>query len=141
LAAAYLSDRAAREGLSQVLVDSSGLLGIEGLPAAPFSVEVAREAGLDLTGHRSRGVTPADVQSADLLLAMTSTQLNALARRFPAGGARGLLLRAFEQGETPRGDAPDLDDPVSGPIEGYRDAFAIMRTCLDHLVVYLRQRP
>ena len=141
MAAEYLRHRAVREGLSHVLVDSAGVLGIEGAPAAPLSVEVAREAGLDLTRHRSRGVTIADMRTADLVLAMTLAQLEALARRYPAAGQRRLLLRAFEGGPAPHGGAPELDDPVTGPIEGYRDAFAIMRTCVDHLILHLRHAP
>ena len=141
LAAAYLKERASRLGLDNLAVDSVGLLGIEGAPAAPFSIALASDAGLDLTGHRSRGVTPADVQSADLVLVMTTTQLETLARRFPTGGPRRLLLRAFEHGETPRANPPGLDDPVRGPIEGYRRAFAIMRTCVDHLASHLKRHP
>jgi protein-tyrosine-phosphatase len=141
LAAEYLRHRAVREGLSHLLVDSAGLLGIEGVPAAPFSVEVARDAGLDLTRHRSRGVTTADAITVDLVVAMTLAQLDTLARRYPAGGQRRLLLRAFEDGPTPRGGAPELDDPIAGPLEGYRDAFAIIRTCVDHLVLHLRHAP
>ncbi len=141
LAAAYLRDRAQRCGLPDLVVDSAGLLGIEGAPAAPFSVDVAADAGLDLTRHRSRGVTPEDVRDADVLLAMTSTQLETLALRFPEGGPTGLLLRAFERTDTPRRGAPELDDPVDGPIEGYREAFAIMRACIDHLVSHLKDTP
>ncbi len=141
LAAEYLRHRAVREGLSHLLVDSAGLLGIEGAPAAPFSVEVARDAGLDLTRHRSRGVTPADARTVDLVVAMTLVQLESLARRYPAGGQRRLLLRAFEDGPTPLGGAPELDDPITGPIDGYRDAFAIIRTCVDHLVLHLKHAP
>ncbi len=138
LAAEYLRDRAVRHRLSNIVVDSAGLLGIEGAPAAPFSIKVGEGAGLDLKGHRSRGVTPADVKSADLLLAMTNTHLETLARRFPQGAPKRLLLRAFEHGATPRADAPELDDPVKGPIEGYREAFAIMRSCVDHLISHLK---
>ncbi len=138
LAAEYLKDRAVRHRLSGIVVDSAGLLGIEGAPAAPYSVKVGAGAGLDLTGHRSRGLTPADVQSADLLLAMTNTHLETLARRFPKGAPTRLLVRAFEHGEIPRANPPGLDDPVNGPIEGYRSAFAIMRTCVDHLIFHLK---
>ena len=141
MAAEYLRHRAVREGLSHVLVDSAGVLGIEGAPAAPLSVEVAREAGLDLTRHRSRGVTIADMRTADLVVAMTLTQLETLERRFPAADRPRTLVRAFEHGPAPRGGAPELDDPVAGPIEGYRDAFAIIRTCIDHLVLHLRHAP
>jgi len=141
LAAEYLRVRAVHSGLSHVVVDSAGLLGIEGAPAAPFSIEVGKEAGLDLTRHRSRGITITDMRTSDLVLAMTLTQLETLERRYPAAAQRRLLLRAFEGSPDPRGGAPELADPVSGPIEGYREAFAVIRTCIDHLVLHLRNAP
>lgn len=141
LAAEYLRHRAVREGLSHVLVDSAGVLGIEGAKAAPFSIEVARDAGLDLTLHRSRGITLADMRTADLLLTMTLTQLERLSSRYAESAQKRMLLRAFEFGPAPRGGAPELEDPVAGPIKGYRDAFAIIRTCVDHLVLHLKHAP
>jgi protein-tyrosine-phosphatase len=141
MAAEYLRHRAVREGLSHLVVDSAGVLGIEGVPAAPFSVDVAREAGLDLTRHRSRGITIADARTADLVVTMTLAQLETLARRYPEGGRKSVLLRAFEDGPNPRGGAPGLDDPITGPIEGYKDAFAVIRKCVDHLILHLRHTP
>jgi protein-tyrosine-phosphatase len=138
LAAEYLRHRAVREGLSHLVVDSAGVLGIEGAKAAPFSIEVGKEAGLDLTRHRSRGVTAADMRTADLVLTMTLTQLDTLARRYPDTRQPQRLLRAFEASATPMDGSAELDDPVAGPIEGYREAFAIIRTCVDHLVLNLR---
>jgi protein-tyrosine-phosphatase len=138
MAAEYLRHRAVRDGLSHLVVDSAGLLGITGAPAAPLSVEVAREAGLDLTGHRSRGVKEADMRTADLVLVMTLAHLDALERRFPGGAQARLLIRAFELGPAPRSGPPELADPVLGPIEKAREAFGIIRTCVDHLVLHLR---
>ena len=141
LAAEYLRHRAVREGLSHLVVDSAGLLGIENQKAAPYSIEVAHEAGLDLKRHRSRGVTAADLQTADLVVAMTRAHLSELARRFPDPGQRRILLRAFEAAPTPREVAPELSDPFGGPIEGYGLVFAIIRVCVDHLVLHLRHAP
>jgi protein-tyrosine phosphatase len=141
LAEAYFRQRAASEGLSHILVESAGILGIEGAPAAPFSIEVAAKAGLDLTRHRSRGVTRDDAENADWLITMTSTQLETLARRFPARGRRRLMLRAFEDGPAPRAGAQELTDPVTGPLKGYREAFAVIRTCVDNMIEHLRHLP
>jgi protein-tyrosine-phosphatase len=141
LAAAYLRHRAAERGLGHVVVESAGLLGIKGAPAAPFSIEVGREAGLDLTGHRSRGVTSTDIRTADLVVAMTLRQLETLDARYPRGPGRRMLLRAFERGPEPVGGAPELDDPVAGPLEEYRDAFAIIRSAVDHMVLHLKHHP
>jgi protein-tyrosine-phosphatase len=141
LAAEYLRHRSVREGLSHLVVDSAGLLGIVGAPAAPLSMVVGQEAGLDLTRHRSRGIAASDLTTADLVVAMTSPQIEALARRFPEGNGRRVLLRAFESGPEPRGDALELDDPVAGPVEEYRSAFTVIRTCVDHMVLHLKHAP
>jgi protein-tyrosine phosphatase len=140
LAAEYLRDRAAKVGFKTLFVDSVGLLGIEGAPAAPFSIQVAADAGLDLRGHRSRGITPSDVRIADMIVAMTSLQIEALARRFPSGCPRRLLVRAFEASTTPATGAPDLADPVTEPIEAYRETFAILKPCIEHLLTHLKQQ-
>jgi len=138
MAAEYLKVRAAREGLTHVLVDSAGLLGIQGAPADPHAIAVVREAGVDLFGHRSRGITASDLRTADIVLVMTLAQLEALARRYPPGRESRWLLRAFEDGPVPRGGAPELDDPVTGPQSEFRRAFGVIRSCVDHLVLHLK---
>jgi len=138
MAAAYLRSRAAHAGLAHVVIDSAGLLGIEGAPAAAHAIAVGRTEGFDLTRHRSRGVTAADLRAADVVVVMTLAHLEELAERFPNAQQKRLLLRAFEAGPTPAGGAPELIDPVSGPYEGFRDAFGVIRTCVDHLVLWLR---
>ena len=141
MAAEYLRHRAVREGLSHVLVDSAGLLGIEGSPAAPLAVQVADEAGVDLTRHRSRGITASDIRTADVIVAMTATHLEMLTRRYLGGsGEPRYLLRAFERGPNPIRGAPDLGDPIRDPVQKYRDAFIIIRTCVDHLILHLRHK-
>lgn len=138
MAAAYLRARAVQGGLAHVVIDSAGLLGIEGAKAAPHAITVAKEAGLDLTSHRSRGVTTTDVRTAEVILVMTLAHLETLDRRFPGGEARRLLIRSFEKGPEPLGGAPELADPVMGPLEEFRETFAVLRTCVDHLVLWLR---
>jgi len=141
LAAEYLRHRSVHEGLSHIVVDSAGLLGIVGAPAAPLSMLVGQEAGLDLTRHRSRGITASDLTTSDFVVTMTSAQLEALARRFPVGTGKRYLLRAFEYAPDPQGGAPELDDPVAGPVEEYRSAFTVIRNCVDHLILHLKHAP
>ena len=43
--------------------------GPEGMPAIPEAVEAMRRRGLDISGHRSRRVTPERLESADFVLA------------------------------------------------------------------------
>jgi len=138
MAAEYLRHRAAHDGLSHLVVDSAGLLGIEGAPAAAHAVTVLKEAGLDLSRHRSRGLTSSDLQIADFVIVMTLRHLEQLAVRSSIGAERRFLVRAFEQGKLSARGAPDLDDPVTGPLEGFRKAFGVIRTSVDHLILHLK---
>ena len=138
LAAEYLRVRAAGAGLAHLIVGSVGLLGIEGRPAAPLSIQIAREAGLDLTSHRSRGISAAEVRTADVLVGMTIEHLDALAARYPRDPGRRFVLRAFERGPIPEAGAPNLDDPVLGPIASYRAAWDVIRPSVEHMVLWLK---
>jgi protein-tyrosine phosphatase len=138
MAAEYLRHRAARGGLEHLVVDSAGTLGIEDAPASPEAIRTLREVGLDLSGHRSKGLTEADLQSSDLVIAMAGNHLEYLAAVHPGGRDHRLLLRAFERGPRPDPDAPDLADPIGQNVEVYRGQFGVIRTCVDHLVLHLR---
>jgi len=141
MAAEYFRHRAARAGLSHVLVDSSGTLGIEGHPASPEAVRALEEISIDLKAHRSRGVTRSDLATADIVIAMDHGHLESLARKFPERQGQRYLLRAFEAGPDPRKHPRDLADPIGEPIEMYREAREIIVRCLDHLALYLKHRP
>jgi len=138
MAAEYARHRAATEGLSHLVVDSCGLLGIEGAPASHEAIQVLREAGLDLSGHRSRGVRHADFRTADHVLVMTLRHREEIAARFPGGDDRMHLLRAFERGPVPAEGSLDLDDPISRPLAFYRATFERIRLCVDHLMLHLK---
>jgi protein-tyrosine-phosphatase len=140
MAAAWFRQRAAAAGLSHVVVESAGTLGIEGEPAARECVGLLRSRGCDLSGHRSRGVRASDVHAADLIVVMELEHLEILAERFPAAADKVVLLRAFEHGPDPEPGAPDLEDPIGGSPEAYLLAFERIRACLDGLVLHLRHR-
>jgi protein-tyrosine phosphatase len=91
---------------------SAGLAAMMGGGAAPEAVEVARELGADLSGHRSRPLTPNLVAQADDLIAMTRDHVRALAARFPRQGPRPRLLSAEGQ---------DLPDPIGCDEPVYRE--------------------
>jgi len=138
MAAEYLRHRAARSGLEHLVVDSAGTLGIEGAPASAEAIRTLRECGLDLSGHRSKGVTAAALRSSDVVLLMSEEHLEYLAEVHPDIGGTRWLLRAFEHGAHPEEGAPDLADPIGQEIEVYREQFGVIRKCVDHLVLYLR---
>jgi protein-tyrosine-phosphatase len=140
MAAEYMRERAAQSGLSHVVVDSAGTLGIENAPASGEAIATLREIGLDIADHLSRGLRADDLRTADLVLVMSGRHLVEMESLAPDGDAEIYLLRAFEEGPEPSRGAPDLEDPIGREMEFYRETFESIRTCIDHLVMYLRHR-
>ena len=140
MAAEYARHRASQTGLSHLLVDSAGTLGIEGAPASDEAVVTLRTAGLDLTHHRSRGLRKDDITRSELILVMEHRHLETLDRRFPSRERGIYLLRAFEDGPDPTLGAPDLDDPIGLSLDVYQARFEEIRTTVDHLMIHLRNR-
>ncbi|HHO49448.1 MAG TPA: low molecular weight phosphatase family protein [Deltaproteobacteria bacterium] len=68
--AAALAEQLALELSIEADIQSAGTLGISGRPAHPRMIAVAREVGLDLTGHVSQGVNTSLVGWADRILVM-----------------------------------------------------------------------
>jgi len=140
MVAAYLRHRLNRSGLSHVVVSQGGTLRIDGAPAAKEAVEAMAEIDIDLSGHRSRALSGAEVRSSEWVVAMDYDHLEILAQRFPEGRDTRFLLRAFEAGPQPGPGARDLKDPVGAPLKVFREQRNLIRVCVDHLVLYLKHQ-
>jgi len=99
---------------------------------------VMREIGIDLGEHRSRGVTPADARTSDLVVAMAHDHLAWLALHYPDAGGERVLVRAFDAGPQPAIDADDLPDPIGRSLRFYRQQRDRLVRALDHLALHLK---
>ena len=116
LAAALFQRRlAAGEDAATWRVASAGTWADDGLPAMAAAQQVAAEAGLDLSRHRSRRVEELDLADFDLILTMTTGQAEALRVEMAGHAARILPLT-----QAALGLAYDVDDPVGRPVAIYR---------------------
>jgi tRNA threonylcarbamoyl adenosine modification protein (Sua5/YciO/YrdC/YwlC family) len=111
-------------------VHSAGLAAMMGGEAAPEAVEVARELGADLTGHRSQPLTSDLVAQADYLIAMTRSHVRALAAHVAGIGPEPRLLS---------GAGDDLADPVGCDQAVYRDCAHQILRHLEHLLPEFQQ--
>ncbi len=103
------------------VVQSAGLSALPGLQASPEAVEIAREYGADLSGHRSQPLTGELLLQADHVLTMTADHLDALA---PHGSSMLLPPRLLScEGE-------DITDPIGAEPDVYREC---ARQILHHL--------
>ena len=146
MAQAMLSARLAARGV-MVSVNSAGMLS-GGRRPPPEVISVMAAKGIDVTGHRSRTVTAADLAVADLILGLAREHVRHATVLLPEAWPRAFTIRELlrrgrqagprSPGE-PFGDwltraagdrgrrdllgsspADDVADPAGGPLRGYQ---------------------
>lgn len=104
-----------------ILAMSAGI-SAGGGPASPLAITVLGEMGLDLKNHESCAISEKEIESADLILAMTRNHLQAIISRWPTAAKKALLLHP---------DGEDVSDPYGGPVSMYRDSAQKISSYLD----------
>ena len=123
------------EGLSHLRVASCGLAAAPGDPASPHSVKAMARIGLDVSGHRSRLLSQADVDRSVVIFGMTESHLAALHSRFDVLPDFVLLLRDV----LPTNVARDIPDPFGGGYRDYEECRDSMVEAIPAMVEFLRQ--
>ena len=114
MAEALLKRILAREGLeADYMVRSAGVWAANGRPASPYAIQVMAERGIDISGHRAHSLTQADVEEADLILAMASEHVEAIETLLPQYKSKIHLLSEMVGGRD------DIADPMGGPLHEY----------------------
>ncbi len=88
----------------------------------------AGHRGVDLSEHRSRRVTAADVAEASVIFAMDLRNLGDMQREFPEALGKMLLLGALGEGED-----PEIPDPYGQPIGAGGAAYRRIDSCLERM--------
>jgi protein-tyrosine-phosphatase/predicted ATP-grasp superfamily ATP-dependent carboligase len=116
---------AAQRAHPAVAPSSAGFHPEAGRPADPVMQQVAGALGVDLGQWQSQRLSAAQVQQADLILAMEVAHLDRLEHEFPGSRAKAALLDPT--------DAADLDipDPYGRPRPVYEQVAARVRTAVD----------
>jgi protein-tyrosine-phosphatase len=101
-------------GLVEVDVGSAGTSAWDGAPASDGALLVGMERKLDLGSHRSRQITRALVDDADLILTMGAHHLERVEAL--GGSGKSYMLTAYPS----RSGGRSISDPIGGDLEVYR---------------------
>ena len=88
--------RQAADGRGEFRVFSAGLGAVDGQPPTAHSVTAMRELGIDISGQRSRMLTPELVRQADYIFGMTHSHVDTIALLYPQAAEKTFLLREFD---------------------------------------------
>ncbi len=128
MAEALFNHHLDKEGLSGVYYASSaGTSAFPGMPASHNAIQALRAMGIDLTQHTSSMVSEAMIDSADLILTMTSVHKKRLLHMYPEAEAKTFTLAEYCEGK----GGSDIDDPFGGELETYI-------YCRDEISKYLK---
>ena len=109
--------RQATQGRGAYQVLSAGLGAPEGQPPSPYAVQAVKELGIDISGLRSRMLTPELVQQADYIFGMTHSHVDTVTLLHPQAAEKTFLLREFD--ETLDLFEKDISDPIGGSYDVY----------------------
>src|SRR6266513_2125854 len=109
--------RHALQGRGDYRVMSAGLGAAEGQPPSPYAVQAVKELGIDISGQRSRMLTPEMVQQADYIFGMTHSHVDTVMLLYPQAAEKTFLPREFD--ETLDTFEKDISDPIGGSYEVY----------------------
>lgn len=114
-------------------VASAGVDALPGHPAHPASIDTIARAGYgDLSTHRSRQLLPQMAQQADFVLCMRDSHRDAIVSRVPQAAGRTRLLGHWR--------GVEIDDPVSGPAEGFVQCLEQMNECIEAWIDRLQRQ-
>ena len=118
---------------NSVLVGSAGMEASIGESASTHALEVLKEQNVDISGHRSRRISPELMSEADWIIPMTQAQKVALKRFFPQYIEKTRCLGDWGD------EQKDVLDPWGGSLEIYRqtareigDLLSVLKGHLGH---------
>jgi len=119
----------------RVDVESAGTAAWEDQPATDPSIEIAARNGVDLSGHRSRRLTPELVREADLVLVMEQSHLAAV-RTLGADPKKVHLLSEYP----PPGEPSwPVSDPFGASVEAYEECWRRIQRHLQRVVPSIQE--
>jgi protein-tyrosine phosphatase len=124
VAEVLLRSRLAAAGLADWTVSSAGTWAEKNHTAAPFSIALMAERGLDIRPHRSQSVTEALMQQADLLLCLETGHVKTLRAAYPAHRHKIYTVRQMV----------DRRGSVRDPYGGSRRQYEWMVSEVDELI-------
>ncbi len=109
---------------------SAGVCARPGQESPPEAVAALEKYGIDGTGHRSRDLSAADVDWADVILVMSKAHQTDVVLKYPRAVGKTRVLKTYV--ELP-GD-PHIPDPIGQTQEVYDYCAGIIHSCITELL-------
>jgi protein-tyrosine-phosphatase len=116
-------------------IASAGTMSGNGMDASANTVDVLREIGIDMAGHRTRSITEKMIEESAVIITMSHDHTEQLLDLVPAAKEKVFLMRSFD----PDADTRDVPDPVGWDIDVYRGTREMLDGALPGLLAFIDQ--
>lgn len=116
MAEGFLEEMTKTLAPGSITVGSAGVGAFDGQPPSQYSVIAMKEEGIDISGQRSRQLTPELIREATHIFGMATSHRQAIQALFPEAIEKTFVLREFIVD-----DELDLDvpDPIGMDLDAY----------------------
>lgn len=126
---------AEEEPLRSLKVISAGVSAFGGEAPSANSVTAMHKVGIDLSDHRSRPVTPQDLEKAVVIFCMTESHRQILQAHYGTGEIPVLLFREL----MPGGVEKQVPDPFGMNLRAYETCRDSLVEAVPSILKYLRE--
>lgn len=111
-------------------VESAGLSVFNNAPPALETINVTKEAGIDVSKEKSKSVTKSLLDKSDVVLVMEDMHKSEILERFPEAKGKVFLLSEYISGGGP---AREILDPMGQSFNFYKKTFEEIKKYTDKL--------
>ena len=122
---------------TKLKVHSAGTLGISGSPATPNAITVAKEKGVDISQHVSKGTTKEIMTEADIIFVMADYHKKTLDEDYPEYIQKIFLLTNFGLDKKEQKNV-SIKDPIGEKLTFYRQVINHIERELERVVPRLQ---
>jgi len=127
---------------------SAGMSAFDGDTASPQAIEVMKDLwGIDLSSHRSKSLTQADIDEYHLILTMTRSHKWFLVSMYPDAKDKIFTLKEFvldiddSNFSSEYNYSLDITDPYGKPVQVYKRSAEEIKYIIDKLIKKLKSDP
>lgn len=131
MAEAILKKKLKEKNIDNIEVSSAGIMMLGGMGASDMTRVVLKKEGIDVSGHRSRGLSPELIDRSDIILVMERLHEKRIMELAPEAKTRVFLLKEFAK---MKDNDLDISDPIGSTEEFYEDTLGIINEAVERIV-------
>ena len=131
MAKALLEKKLKEKNRLDIEVLSRGIMMSGGLSATSATREVLKKEGIDVSAHRSEGITASIIKRSDIILVMEKIHEEKVLELVPQAKNRVFLLKEFAKIDDKTMDIPD---PIGRSEEFYQMTFDVIKEAVERIM-------